>query len=91
MERSHCFPGYQHHRAVARLLRTEVAGMLPWHRIVGAGGEIKLRFEAAEEQRLRLKMEGVKASRQARRYGSLRTRPPQLGETLDREQLEHER
>jgi methylated-DNA-protein-cysteine methyltransferase-like protein len=27
---------------------------------VGAGGEIKLRGEAAEEQRLRLTMEGVK-------------------------------
>jgi methylated-DNA-protein-cysteine methyltransferase-like protein len=27
--------------------------------VVGAGGEIKLRFEAALEQRLRLRMEGV--------------------------------
>jgi methylated-DNA-protein-cysteine methyltransferase related protein len=33
---------------------------LPWQRIVGAGGEIKLRGEAAAEQRLRLTMEGVK-------------------------------
>ena len=53
--------GYpQYHRAVARLLRTEVADRLPWHRVLGAGGEIKLRFEAAREQRDRLKMEGVK-------------------------------
>jgi methylated-DNA-protein-cysteine methyltransferase-like protein len=32
---------------------------LPWHRILGAGGEIKLRGEAALEQRLRLESEGV--------------------------------
>jgi methylated-DNA-protein-cysteine methyltransferase related protein len=52
--------GYpMYHRAVARLLRTEVTGSLPWQRVIGAGGEIKLRFEAAEEQRLRLQMEGV--------------------------------
>src|SRR5690349_16791162 len=49
-----------YHRAVARLLRTELPNGLPWQRIVGAGGEIKLRGEAAEEQRLRLTMEGVK-------------------------------
>jgi methylated-DNA-protein-cysteine methyltransferase-like protein len=48
-----------YHRAVARLLRTEVIG-LPWHRIVGAGGEIKLRGVGAAEQRLRLLIEGVK-------------------------------
>jgi methylated-DNA-protein-cysteine methyltransferase-like protein len=48
-----------YHRAVARLLRTDPPDLLPWHRVVGAGGEIKLRYEAAEEQRLRLKMEGV--------------------------------
>jgi methylated-DNA-protein-cysteine methyltransferase-like protein len=47
-----------YHRAVARLLRKE--GGVPWQRIVGAGGEIKLRGEAAAEQRLRLTMEGVK-------------------------------
>jgi methylated-DNA-protein-cysteine methyltransferase-like protein len=49
-----------YHRAVARLLRTEAATILPWHRVVGAGGEIKLRFDAAREQRMRLKIEGVK-------------------------------
>jgi methylated-DNA-protein-cysteine methyltransferase-like protein len=48
-----------YHRAVARLLRTDPPDLLPWHRVVGAGGEIKLRFEAAQEQRSRLKMEGV--------------------------------
>ncbi len=52
--------GYpQYHRAVARLLRTEPADRLPWHRVLGAGGEIKLRYDAALEQRNRLKMEGV--------------------------------
>ncbi|HZR32183.1 MAG TPA: MGMT family protein [Terriglobales bacterium] len=32
---------------------------LPWHRVVGAGGEIKLRGESGLEQRLRLQSEGV--------------------------------
>src|SRR5271163_3594579 len=52
--------GYpMYHRAVARLLRTDPPDLLPWHRVVGAGGEIKLR-QGSEEQRLRLKMEGVR-------------------------------
>jgi methylated-DNA-protein-cysteine methyltransferase-like protein len=33
---------------------------LPWHRVVGAGGEIKLPGEAGFEQRFRLQSEGVK-------------------------------
>lgn len=48
-----------YHRAVARLLRMEANDRLPWQRVIGSGGEIKLRFEAAAEQRLRLRMEGV--------------------------------
>ena len=32
---------------------------LPWHRVVGAGGKILLRGEAAFEQRIRLEAEGV--------------------------------
>lgn len=44
-------------RQVAATLRGSFA--LPWHRIVGAGGEIKLRGEAAMEQRFRLEAEGV--------------------------------
>ena len=52
--------GYpQYHRAVARLLRTGPIDQLPWHRVVGVGGEIKLRGAAAHEQRARLKLEGV--------------------------------
>ena len=51
------FPLY--HRHVAALLRQSHDG-LPWQRVIGAGGEIKLRFEAGAEQRLRLQMEGVK-------------------------------
>nr|WP_255550912.1 MGMT family protein [Granulicella sp. dw_53] len=47
-----------YHRAVARLLRVDVA--LPWHRIVGVGGQIKVPGAGAAEQRLRLQMEGVK-------------------------------
>ena len=48
-----------YHRAVAKLLRQEPFHGLPWQRIVGAGGEIKLRGDAAHEQRLRLKQERV--------------------------------
>jgi methylated-DNA-protein-cysteine methyltransferase-like protein len=32
---------------------------LPWHRVLGAGGQIKLRGDAAIEQRLRLEAERV--------------------------------
>jgi methylated-DNA-protein-cysteine methyltransferase-like protein len=52
--------GYpRYHRAVARLLRTDAVDQLPWHRVLGAGGEIKLRGAAASEQRARLELEGV--------------------------------
>jgi methylated-DNA-protein-cysteine methyltransferase-like protein len=47
-----------YHRAAARLLRNS-HGTLPWQRVVGAGGEIKTKFEHAHEQRLRLELEGV--------------------------------
>jgi methylated-DNA-protein-cysteine methyltransferase-like protein len=48
-----------HHRLVAQLLRRR-GDLLPWHRVLGAGGEIRLRAEAALEQRLRLEAEGVR-------------------------------
>lgn len=48
-----------YHRAVARLLRTVPTGSLPWQRVLGAGGEIKLPGAAGAEQRLRLELEGV--------------------------------
>ena len=48
-----------YHRAVARLLRCDPVDRLPWHRVVGAGGAIKLKSSAAAEQRKRLKLEGV--------------------------------
>jgi methylated-DNA-protein-cysteine methyltransferase related protein len=52
--------GYpRYHRAVARLLKAMIPGKLPWQRVLGAGGEIKLTGPAAAEQRLRLRMEGV--------------------------------
>jgi methylated-DNA-protein-cysteine methyltransferase-like protein len=47
------------HRAVAHFLHAEPTDRLPWHRVLGAGGEIKLPLEAGAEQRLRLQMEGV--------------------------------
>jgi methylated-DNA-protein-cysteine methyltransferase-like protein len=40
-------------------LRTDPVDHLPWHRVVGAGGEIKLPGVGAQEQRLRLRLEGV--------------------------------
>ncbi len=48
-----------YHRHVAQLLQRS-GGTLPWQRVVGAGGEIKLKYEAALEQRTRLEMEGVR-------------------------------
>jgi methylated-DNA-protein-cysteine methyltransferase-like protein len=49
-----------YHRHVAQLLQRAPLGSLPWQRVVGAGGEIKLKFEAGLEQRTRLEMEGVR-------------------------------
>ncbi len=60
------------HRAVARLLRTD-PHLLPWHRVIGAGGQIKLRGAAAQEQRRLLRMEGVRLS----------------GERVDMDKYEH--
>ena len=60
------------HRAVARLLKVD-PNELPWHRVIGAGGEIKLRGAGAREQRARLKLEGVQFS----------------GEKVDMERHEH--
>ena len=46
------------HRQVAAVLRKGGAP-LPWHRVLGAGGQIKTSRESALEQRMRLEMEGV--------------------------------
>lgn len=48
-----------HHRLVVQLLRRS-GDRLPWHRVLGAGGMIRLHGEAAIEQRLRLEAEGVR-------------------------------
>jgi len=45
-------------RQVARTLKRGFD--LPWQRVLGAGGEIKLRGDSAIEQRLRLEAEGVR-------------------------------
>lgn len=50
------FPGAA--RQVVWALRT--GRNLPWHRVVGAGGRIRLPGEAGLEQRLRLETEGVR-------------------------------
>jgi len=44
-------------RQVVQILR-QVPG-LPWHRVLGSGGAIKLPGESGAEQRFRLRMEGV--------------------------------
>lgn len=51
------FPRY--HRQVVRVLR-QAGDRLPWQRVVGAGGAIKLRLDAGLEQRTRLELEGVR-------------------------------
>jgi methylated-DNA-protein-cysteine methyltransferase-like protein len=50
------FPGAA--RMVARILRRSYG--LPWQRVLGAGGAIKLTGDHAIEQRLRLESEGVR-------------------------------
>ena len=50
------FPGAA--RQVAATLRRSFG--LPWQRVLGAGGEIKLMGDSAIEQRLRLEAEGVR-------------------------------
>jgi methylated-DNA-protein-cysteine methyltransferase-like protein len=45
-------------RQVAQVLHRGFG--LPWQRVLGAGGEIKLRGDSAIEQRLRLEAEGVR-------------------------------
>jgi methylated-DNA-protein-cysteine methyltransferase-like protein len=45
-------------RLVARILHRGYG--LPWQRVLGAGGEIKLTGDSAIEQRLRLEAEGVR-------------------------------
>ena len=47
-----------HARQVARVLHRSFG--LPWQRVLGSGGEIKLRGDQAIEQRLRLEAEGVR-------------------------------
>jgi len=49
------FPGAA--RQVVAVLRQSLG--LPWHRVLGAGGQIKLQGESAFEQRFRLQAEGV--------------------------------
>ena len=50
------FPGAA--RQVAKVLRRSFG--LPWQRVLGAGGEIKLQGDSGIEQRLRLEAEGVR-------------------------------
>ena len=45
-------------RQVAKVLQRSFG--LPWQRVLGSGGEIKLRGDSAMEQRFRLEAEGVR-------------------------------
>ncbi|MGH9516195.1 MAG: MGMT family protein [Terriglobales bacterium] len=45
-------------RQVARALHSSAG--LPWQRVLGSGGEIKLRGDSAMEQRFQLEAEGVR-------------------------------
>jgi methylated-DNA-protein-cysteine methyltransferase related protein len=47
-----------HHRQVVQVLR-KAGESLPWQRVLGAGGHIRLQGHAAHEQRVRLEIEGV--------------------------------
>jgi methylated-DNA-protein-cysteine methyltransferase related protein len=51
------YPRYA--RQVARTLHMSAGLNLPWHRVLGAGGEIKLTGHSAFEQRFRLQAEGI--------------------------------
>ena len=55
------FPGAA--RQVVWALRQGAPG-LPWHRVVGSGGRIRLPGEAGLEQRVRLAAEGVRFQRE---------------------------
>jgi methylated-DNA-protein-cysteine methyltransferase-like protein len=55
------FPGAA--RQVVWALRRAGPG-LPWHRVIGAGGRIRLPGEAGFEQRTRLAAEGVRFRRE---------------------------
>lgn len=48
-----------YHRQVVQVLRKS-GDRLPWQRVVGSGGFIKLHLEAGLEQRTRLELEGVR-------------------------------
>lgn len=48
-----------YHRQVVKVLN-KAGNALPWQRVVGAGGAIKLRYGSGQEQRMRLEMEGVR-------------------------------
>ena len=70
------FPGAA--RMVARVLRRGFG--LPWQRVLGAGGAIKLTGDSAIEQRLRLESEGVrfrgrKVDMKAHEYKVARSKP----------------
>jgi len=52
--------GYpRYHRQVAQVLNRH-GEMLPWHRVLGAGGQLKTAAASRLEQRMLLEMEGVR-------------------------------
>ena len=76
--------GYpRHHRQVAQVLH-RIGHSLPWHRVLGAGGQIKTTLDGGMEQRFRLEMEGVRfrgsrvnmREHQSKLLGSKQTQSP---------------
>jgi methylated-DNA-protein-cysteine methyltransferase-like protein len=70
-------------RQVAWALHSSSGMGIPWHRVVGAGGHIRLRGDNAMEQRLRLEMEGVRfvgaridMAAHAFKFGRKQRKPP---------------
>ena len=53
-------------RQVAWALRAYAGGSLPWHRVIGAGGVIRLPGEGLQRQRALLLAEGVAVDRDGR-------------------------
>jgi methylated-DNA-protein-cysteine methyltransferase-like protein len=68
-------------RMVARVLRRGFG--LPWQRVLGSGGEIKLTGDSAIEQRLRLEAERVRFRGRKVDMKACEWRPEGKGKVLD--------
>ncbi len=69
-------------RMVARVLRRGFN--LPWQRVLGAGGAIKLSGDSAIEQRLRLESEGVRFRGRTVDMKAHEYKPARAGESVQK-------